>query len=139
MGETVEIKSMDIERLLKVRKDKKMREPKFRRHDWHKKKRLSENWRRPRGIHNKLRRHIKGKGALVKVGYRGPSAVRGFHPCGMKEVLVHNPAELENIPNDVVIRIGRTVGMRKRMLIQKMAEERGLVVVNRKEEGGEEE
>jgi large subunit ribosomal protein L32e len=128
----------EFQRLLKVRKDKKMRKPKFRRHDWHKKKRLSEVWRRPRGIHNKMRRHIKGKGALVKVGYRVPSIVRNLHPSGKREILVHNPAELEDISGDVVIRIGRTVGMRKRISIQKKAEEMGLIVVNKKEMGGEE-
>jgi|Deesub1362A_J573_1020465.scaffolds.fasta_scaffold00258_34 large subunit ribosomal protein L32e len=118
-------------RLLNVRKAQKSRKPYFRRHDAHKKKRLDDNWRRPRGRHSKLRKKIKGKGAVVCIGYASPSLVRGYHPSGFIEKLVHTPKEIENLdPSKHAIRIGRTVGLKKRLEIEAVAEEKGFRVLN---------
>ncbi|RLF05048.1 MAG: 50S ribosomal protein L32e, partial [Thermoprotei archaeon] len=94
--------------------------------------RLDDSWRSPRsGLDNKIRLERKGFPARVKVGYRGPRAVRGLHPSGKVEVLVHNPAELEGLdPGVHVVRIASTVGARKRGEILRRAEELGLKVVN---------
>lgn len=118
-------------RLLKIRKRQKSKKPSFRRHDSHKKKKLDENWRRPRGLHNKLRRRIAAKGAIVQVGYGSPREVKGLHPSGYEEVLVHRPKDVEDV--DVAnqrIRIGSSVGTRKRLEIEKKAEELGIKVLN---------
>ncbi|MFQ6119435.1 MAG: eL32 family ribosomal protein, partial [Methanosarcinales archaeon] len=42
--------SKDKKRLLKVRKKQKKKKPKFKRTDSHKKKKLKDNWRKPRGL-----------------------------------------------------------------------------------------
>ena len=119
------------ERLLKVRKRQKSKKPAFRRHDSHKKKRLDENWRRPRGMHNKLRKRIAAKGAMVQVGYGSPKEVRGLHPSGYEEVLVHRPKDLKYInATNQAIRIGSSVGMKKRLDIGEKAEESGIKVLN---------
>ncbi len=93
------------------------------------KKRLKECWRKPKGIDSKKRIERKDKGPVVKIGYRTPKNLRYLHPSGYPEVLVYNPSELEGL-SEVVIRIARTVGRRKRELILKRAEELGLKVVN---------
>jgi large subunit ribosomal protein L32e len=65
------------------------------------------------------------------VGYRGPANSRGFHPSGSTEVLVHKPAQLDDlIAERDAVRIGRTVGARKRAMILKRASELGLHVLN---------
>jgi len=119
------------ERLLRVRIRQKSKKPEFNFHDSHKKKRLSTSWRKPRGLHNKLRQQIAAKGKLVRVGYGSPKAVRGFHPCGLPEVLVNNVAELQKAQGSVV-RIAAGVGMKKRLEMQAKAAESGIRVLNPK-------
>lgn len=118
-------------RLLNIRKRQKNKKPTFKRTDSHKKKKLDENWRRPRGLQGKLRRRVAAKGAVVQVGYGSPRAVRGLHPSGFEEVLVRNPDDLQSIdPSHQVARIARTVGVRKRLVIEKIADDRGIRILN---------
>ena len=105
--------------------------PAFRAQDYHKKKRIPENWRAPRGALSKQRRGIKGKGAMVEAGYRTPKPVRGKHPSGFEEVRVHNTDDLEGVDGDrEAVRIASTVGARKRERIEEIAEEQGVRVLN---------
>ena len=117
------------ERLLRVRTRQKSKKPEFNFHDSHKKKRLGTSWRKPRGLHNKLRQQVAAKGKLVRPGFGSPKAVRGYHPCGFPEVLVNNVAELQKAQGSVV-RIASAVGMKKRLDIQAKAAEMGLRVLN---------
>ena len=107
------------------------RSPKFFRQDYHMKKRTPTSWRKPRGNLSKQRRGIKGKGASVEAGYRSPTAARGLHPSGFEEVRVHNVDDLENVdPDTQAVRIGSTVGARKRESIEDECEEREIRVLN---------
>ncbi|MGC8912956.1 MAG: 50S ribosomal protein L32e [Thermoplasmata archaeon] len=119
-------------KLLALRNYLNHRRPVFLRQEWHRYKRLqSVKWRVPRGMHSKMRRHYGYRPNVVSIGYRGPEAVRGLHPSGFREVLVHNINELKNIdPKVEACRIARTVGMRKRMEIIKEAEKMGIRVLN---------
>ena len=119
------------ERLLRVRTRQKSKKPEFNYHDSHKKKRLGTSWRKPQGLHNKLRQQVAAKGSLVKPGFGSPKAVRGFHPCGYPEMLVNNVAELMKAQG-FVVRIASGVGMKKRLDIQAKASEMGLRVLNPK-------
>jgi len=117
------------ERLL----DQKRREgkPKFNRQDHHKKKRVPSSWRAPRGALSKQRRGIKGKGDTVEAGFRTPTSVRGKHPSGFEEVRVERPADLEGVDSDTeAVRIGSSVGGRKRERIEDVAAEEGIRVLN---------
>lgn len=103
----------------------------FNRQDHHKKQRVDDTWRRPRGSLSKQRRRIKGKGAVVESGYRSPTAVRGRHPSGFEEVRVHRPADLDGVdPDTEAVRIAAAVGDRKRERIEDRAEEDGIRVLN---------
>ena len=117
------------ERLLRVRTRQKSKKPEFNFHDSHKKIRLATSWRKPRGLHNKLRQQIAAKGKLVRPGYGSPSAVRGYHPCGLPEMLVYNPADLEKAEG-YAVRIASAVGKKKRLEIQAKAAQAGLKVLN---------
>lgn len=119
------------ERLLRVRTRQKSKKPEFNYHDSHKKKRLGTSWRKPQGLHNKLRQQVSAKGRLVKPGFGSPKAVRGFHPSGFPEVLVHNVAEVLKAQG-YVVRIASGVGMKKRLDIQAKASEMGLRILNPK-------
>ena len=121
-------------RLIQVRSEKAAR---FKRDGAGKKKQLSESWRRPRGLHSKKRRQKKAKGPLPTPGYGSPVAVRGMHPSGYREVRIFTPKELEGLdPAADAIRIGASVGNRKRREIQDQALSAGLKVLNPREIAG---
>ena len=87
------------ERLLKLRKEASKRRPKFNRQETWKLKRFKNNptWRKPRGHSSKMRRQLKGRPAIVRIGYRGPKDVRDFHPCGLPEVYANNVADVQGV------------------------------------------
>jgi large subunit ribosomal protein L32e len=123
------------ERLLRVRARQKSKKPEFRHQDSHKKKKVGESWRKPRGLHSKLRRQIAAKGKLVKIGYGSPKAVKGYHPCGLREVLILCADDLDDAEG-CAIRISGKIGWKKRLEIEEMARERDLKILNPKT-GGE--
>ncbi|WP_292485668.1 50S ribosomal protein L32e [Methanohalobium sp.] len=122
----------ESKRLFNIRKVQKSKKPSFNRVDSHRLKRMPSSWRRPKGVNSKLRKGIKAKGSLVKVGYGSPEAVKGLHPSGYTEILVYNVKDVENIsnPSSEAIRIGRTVGAKKRTMIEEKAAELGIKVLN---------
>jgi large subunit ribosomal protein L32e len=118
----------EVKRLIQVRTDKGAR---FKRDGYGKKRQLSDSWRKPRGQHNKQREQKKAKGALPKPGFGSPVAVRGMHPSGFYEVLVTSLKDLEGLdPKTHAVRLGATVGTRKRTIIQEQAVSAGLKVLN---------
>ncbi len=121
----------ETKRLLNVRTIQKSKKPTFLQTDSHKKKKLEDRWKRPDGIHNKTRYHLKGKCPRVEAGYGSPALVRGLHPSGCEEVIVNNPKDLESLKTDrQAARIAHTVGSRKRSLIEAKAAELGLKILN---------
>lgn len=121
-----------LKRLLAVRSAKNVARPKFRRQEWFRYRKFGDEWRKPQGGQSKLRRHFGYRWNLPSIGYRGPRAVRGLHPSGFQEVLVHNERQLEGLDAATqAVRIAHAVGSRKRELIEKACDEKGLRVLNR--------
>ena len=120
------------EKLL-IRKQIKKRTPEFLREEWFRYKRIPKNWRRPDGITSKMRINLKYRPSKVRVGFRGPKEVRGLHSSGFEEVMAYNVADLENVdPKKQAVRIGSTVGTKKRLKIAKRAEELEIRILNMK-------
>ena len=118
--------------LLRARKKVSATRPKFVRQESWRYIRLAENWRKPKGIDNKMRKQVSGVPPLVKVGYRGPKKARGLHPSGYNDRLIHNIKDLEKLdPKVDAARIGHSVGRRKRIDIVNKANALGIKVLNR--------
>lgn len=118
-------------RLLKIRKRIKKNRPHFKRFESWRFVRIKDQWRRPRGIDNHMRTEEKGWPKSVKVGYRGPAAVRGLHASGYEEVMVWNTEDLKKVdPETQVARIGGSVGGRKREHIVNKAEKLDIHILN---------
>lgn len=124
----------NTKKLLQVRKTIKSKKPEFLQQDFHKKKRLSAKWKRPTGLHSKMRHQFKGYGRRVKQGWRSPVEIRGFHGKGLKPVTINNVKELSAVKKDEGIIIAKSVGDKKRLEIIKKAEELKLIVLNIKVE-----
>ncbi|QOJ78385.1 50S ribosomal protein L32e [Infirmifilum lucidum] len=124
--------SPEERKMLKLRAEINSLRPRFIRMNSWRLKRLKDSWRSPRrSLDNKIRLQRKGFPPLVKVGYRGPAVVRGLHPSGFEEVIVHTVEELEKIdPSRQAVRIASTVARRKRIEIIKKAEEKGIRILN---------
>lgn len=122
------------EKALKLRKRVKAKKPNFVRQESWKYVRLKENWRRPHGLDNKVRKRFKGWPARVSAGYRGPKSARALHPSGFEEVLVYNADGLKEIDSGTqAARIAHTVGQRKRVQILAEARKKKIVVLNQRQ------
>ena len=118
-------------RLLKIKNKSAVKRVEFKRQEWFRYKKLGDSWRKPRGKHSKLREQIDTRIPIVDAGFRGPRSVRGLHPSGFREVLVHTPGDLDKIDaSRSAARIGSTVGSRKREIIEKRAQELNIRVLN---------
>ena len=118
-------------KLLRLRKRAKNKKPEFLRSESWRYSKMSESWRRPRGLDHKMRRKIKGWPPMVSTGYKGPKLARGLHPSGLREVLVHNVNETAAIdPKIQAARIAHTVGKKKRALIITEAKKNKLLILN---------
>ncbi|WP_435078248.1 50S ribosomal protein L32e [Halococcus sp. AFM35] len=130
-GLTEKTPDLDDEERRLIGERQRRSQPKFNRQDHHKKKRVGTSWRRPRGQLSKQRRGVKGKGVKVGAGYRTSTEVRGRHPSGFEEVRVENTDDLEGVDGDrQAVRIGSSVGGRKRERIEEQAEDDGIRVLN---------
>jgi large subunit ribosomal protein L32e len=117
--------------LLKLRKAIKKKKPEFIRQDAHKKAKLKKRWRRPKGLHSKMRLCHRGYRRNVEKGWGSPKEARGLHPSGLKAVLVCAVADLNKIDAKVgggIISSG--VGLKKRAEIAKAAKARGIRILN---------
>ncbi len=86
-------------------------------------------WRVPRGIDIKLNQE---DGAYPKTGYRTRKDIRDLHPSGYPEALVNSLSDIGNLNGQsIAVRIGSTVGRRKKLLIVDAAEKKGLKIINR--------
>lgn len=135
-GYSVKLKpelSKEVLAALKERGNIASKRPTFLRQEYHRRKRLqTTGWRRPRGLHSKMRRHLTRRTNVVSIGYGSPNAAKHLHPSGFREVMVHNVKDLEGIdPKTQAARVAHTVGMRKRAEIEEKADELKIRVLNR--------
>jgi len=107
-----------------------MKKPKFIIQDSHKKIRLRGRWKRPRGLHSKMRLKRRGRRKSVSVGYRTAKKERGLYK-GLKVVYIDSMKRLKNIDSKKEgIIISNKTGLKKKIEILKEAERGGIGVIN---------
>ena len=117
--------------LLELRSKIKSKKPDFIRQDNPKRRKLNDKWRKPKGIHSKIRHHFKGRRKMPSPGYKSPAAVKGLHATGLKMITIFSPGEVIKINKDNEgIIIAKGVGTRKRLEILKKSREMEIIVLN---------
>ena len=102
---------------------------KFLRQEGHKRKRLADNWRKPRGVHSKLRLRRRGKAKMVSIGYKMPENVRGLLKGNVQQVLVSKPEHLKFVKKGEVAVLKKTSN-KKRLEILLEAKKLNVAVLN---------
>ncbi len=121
---------MSLDNLIKIRRNTKLRKPAFIRQDADKKSKLGKAWRKPKGVHSKLRHKFKGHGKMVEVGFGSPKEIRGFSRQGLKQVLARNVEEMNRVNPENECAVIASVGMRNKMEIVKKAVEKKIQILN---------
>ena len=117
--------------LVEARKKVADKRPRFVRQESWRYDRLAENWRKPKGKDNKMRRQVSGVPQIVKVGYRGPKYTRGLHPSGYTDNIIFNVNDLNKLdPKKDAARLAHTVGARKRKEIISKATSMQIKILN---------
>jgi len=117
-------------KLLEVRKTIKGKKPDFKQQNFGRKKRISDRWRRPKGLQSKMRHKFKGYSIMVSKGWRSPAEIRGADRSGYETVTVNNVQDVTKVEKHKAIIISGLVGNKKRMEIIAKAEELNIPVVN---------
>ena len=119
---------------LSFRAKQKKKQPAFKRQEWYRYKRLARSsWRKPSGMQSKVRLNRKYRPPMARIGYRKISSVRGLHPSGFQEIMVHKSSDLDGLdPETQAVRIGAKVGNRKRLDIHDRANSLGLRILNQR-------
>ncbi|MCI4358006.1 MAG: 50S ribosomal protein L32e [Thermoplasmata archaeon] len=123
----------ELARLLSVRGAVGRRRPKFVRTASHRYWRIGRwaSWRRPRGLQSKQRRHYGYRPVVVSVGFRSPKRTRGLTPTGFIPVIVQTTAQVERLErNTEAAVIARSVGTRRRLVLEETARKLGVRVLN---------
>ena len=122
---------MTIKPILELRNKLKERKPDFIRQDYGRRKRIKAIWRKPKGIHSKIRHHFKGRRKMPSPGYKSPVKVRGIHASGLKIVNISSPDDIKLIKKESEgIVISKSVGMKKRLEILKKAKNLQIQILN---------
>lgn len=111
----------------------KKRTKKFKRHQCDVKIRVSESWRRPKGIDSCVRRKWRGKVKMPNIGYGSNKKTRHLLPNGFYKFLVSNVNELDALMMHnrlYCAEIAHNVSSQKRIAILDRAAQLDIKVTN---------
>ncbi|XP_015904712.1 large ribosomal subunit protein eL32 [Parasteatoda tepidariorum] len=111
----------------------KKRLKKFKRHQSDRYGKLKPNWRKPRGIDNRVRRRFKGQCLMPNIGYGSNKKTKHILPNGFKKVVINNVKELEMLMmmnKRYCAEISHAVSSKKRKTIVERAQQLAVRVTN---------
>jgi large subunit ribosomal protein L32e len=123
----------ELRRLLAERADRARRTPVFGRQAANRYWRIGRwgNWRRPRGLQSKQRRHYGYRAKIVRVGYGSPARTRGRTPTGFLPIIVRTAEDIAGIEvSQEAAIIARTIGTRRRLVLEEACRKRGVHILN---------
>merc|ERR1711962_1479381 len=115
------------------RKITKKRMKKFIRHQSERYVKVKANWRKPKGIDNRVRRRFKGQYLMPSIGYGSNAKTRHMMPDSFKKFVVHNVKDVElllMLKGTHAAEIAHNVSARKRKEIVDRANQLSVKVTN---------
>ncbi|KAK9900395.1 60S ribosomal protein L32 [Cystobasidium minutum MCA 4210] len=118
-----------------VRKGNKItkRTKPFKRHQSDRYAGVSEAWRKPKGIDNRVRRRFKGQLPMPSIGYGTNKKHKHMMANGLRKFLVNNPREVDLLMmhnKTYAAEIAHNVSSKKRIEILERAKVLGIKVTN---------
>lgn len=120
-----------IKELMELRKQIKIKKPDFIREDAQR-KRVPAKWKRPVGIHSKVRHGFQGHIVKVKPGFGSPRLVKGLDRSGLKPILVNNINELLKLTKQDGAILSSKLGKKKKLELIKKCIENNIKILNLK-------
>lgn len=121
----------ELKELLELRNKIKEKKPEFIRQDNPKRMKVNYKWRKPKGIHSKIRHKFKGRRKMPSPGYKSPRKAKGMHFSGLKMCKISSLNELAKIKKDNEgIIISQSVGAKKKLQLLRKAKEINVQVLN---------
>merc|ERR1711983_14703 len=111
----------------------KKRTKRFKRHQSDRYIKLKPNWRKPKGIDNRVRRKFRGMYKMPNIGYGSDKRTKHMLPNGFRKVLVHNLKELEVLMmqnKSFCAEIAHGVSAKKRKTLVERAQQLAIRVTN---------
>lgn len=111
----------------------KKRTQKFTRHQSDRYKGLKSNWRKPRGIDNRVRRRFKGQRIMPSIGFGSNAVTRHMMPNGFRKIVINNANELDMLllqNRTYAAEVAHNVSARKRLAIVQRAKELDIKLTN---------
>uniref|UniRef100_A0A672V5F6 60S ribosomal protein L32 n=1 Tax=Strigops habroptila TaxID=2489341 RepID=A0A672V5F6_STRHB len=111
----------------------KKRTKKFIRHQSDRYVKIKRNWRKPRGIDNRVRRRFKGQILMPNIGYGSNKKTKHMLPTGFRKFLVHNVKELEVLMmsnKSYCAEIAHNVSSKNRKIIVERAAQLAIKITN---------
>lgn len=123
--------------MIKLKKTKiiKKHTKKFKRHHSDRYHRVSENWRKQKGIDSCVRRRFRGTISQPRIGYGSNKKTRHISTNGFKNILIRNPKDLETLlmhNKTFAGVIAHNISAKKRVIIVEEAKKLNVKITNPK-------
>jgi len=117
--------------MLELRRERKAKKPTFLREDLQKRKKLSAVWKKPNGLHSKMRVGKAGHRKMPTPSFSSPVEVRGLTKHGFIPVTINYPGDLMDLNAKThAVMLGRNVGKRSRIALIALCEKAKLKILN---------
>lgn len=117
---------------METKSNLKKEKPSFIRYKSKNIKKLSKSWRRPRGMHNKVRLRIKGHIKAPSIGYGNKSQLKGLYKGQVKYKLVTSLNDLKNLDAKAII-ISNKIGLKKKIQLLNEIKKLDIKILNIKD------
>lgn len=106
--------------------------PKFHAQDAHKKSKIENRWRKPRGSDSKMKQGLGGYRKVVKQGYMSPKSIKYVNvKSKIMFIVIRNLDEMKKIdPKKEGAIISGTIGQKKKIELIKYAKENSIIIEN---------
>jgi large subunit ribosomal protein L32e len=119
----------EISRLLEVKKKINKKRPNFIREGSQNSVRIGKKWRKPRGLHSKMRHQAAGHRARVKTGFMSPSKTRNLDKDGFCLVLVDKIDQIDKLdPKVHKLILSSKLGKKKLLVFLEKSHEKGFKI-----------